>query len=97
MVLQVVAALCCVVMLILALRQRSARPATKRGVVLRELLLWYPLSAPWLLLRTPMLWFMIVKLQLPVWVAVVIEFVIERPLFFLTAREITLRSEVDRG
>jgi hypothetical protein len=44
-----------------------------------------------------MLWFMIVKLQLPVWVAVVIEFVIERPLFFLTAREITLRSEVDRG
>jgi hypothetical protein len=70
---------------------KTKRSKTKS--LLLELLLWYPLSAPWLLVRTPLLYLFFNVLHMPLWVAVALEFVIERPLFFLTARAITLRVE----
>lgn len=53
--------------------------------------MWYPLSAPWLLIRAPVLYVLIEWLGVPIWAAVVVEFLIERPLFYLTAREIADR------
>jgi hypothetical protein len=73
--------------LYLALRRSSW---TGRST-LRQLVLWYPLSAPWLLVRTPLLYLFADVWGAPLWAAIVLEFIIERPLFFLTAREIATR------
>lgn len=58
----------------------------------KQLLLWYPLSAPLLLIRTPLI-YVFLSVGLPLWAAIVVEFLIERPLFFLMAREISRRVQ----
>jgi len=58
---------------------------------MKQLLVWYPLSSPWLLVRAPILYLLVEYLGVDLWVAIVLEFIVERPLFFLTAREIAHR------
>jgi len=88
LVLQGVAGLACVGLFVAWVCYRGANVSGSTTV--KQLLLWYPLSAPWLLIRTPLLWGFI-EVGLPLWSAVILEFLIERPLFFLTAREIAWR------
>jgi hypothetical protein len=78
----------CVILLVAWLLVRRSHPAKS---TFRQLLVWYPLSAPWLLIRAPVLYVLIEWLGVPIWAAVVVEFLIERPLFYLTAREIADR------
>lgn len=58
--------------------------------LVKQLLWWYPLSSPLLLVRTPLI-YGLTAVGLPLWAAIVVEFLIERPLFFLVAREINRR------
>ena len=83
---QAIAGASCLLILILWLALRSKTTANMSSTI-KQLLWWYPMSAPWLLVRTPLLYALVEVGGIELWAAIIIEFVIERPLFFLTARE----------
>lgn len=85
---QAIAGAFCVVLLFAWLFVQRDQPVKS---TFKQLLVWYPLSAPWLLVRAPVLYVLIERWEVALWAAVVIEFLIERPLFYLTAREIAWR------
>lgn len=72
---------------------RHQKGEVSANTTLRQLLLWYPASAPWLFVRTPLLYVLVDVCGLTLWAAVIVEFIIERPLFFLTARELAHATE----
>lgn len=86
---QAIVAASLVAMLVAYLWTRENQPSA--DTTIKQLLLWYPLSAPWLLVRVPLLYLCTDVWGWPLWMAVVVEFIVERPLFFLTAREIATR------